>query len=1021
MAVQESGTATLEFLHQLARTEGRGRLEEPCLRALSLAVKQLGADRGGVAWWEDGGFQSIVPTGRGPEVRRHPLLRPGLLAAAIDRRGPVVIDDCQGGDLAHQLAKDGGVRAAIAAPIMAEGEVVGALAVTSLGERRFPPDDVELLQLIAAQLAPAIMAARQAAILASLHELAVEVAGLLDPERLAALTVAHAIRLLGAESAGLAVLDRGGDELVAITDSLGRKGRRLPVDKGATGITFQTRQPVQIEDYDAWPERHALPRGRRTRALLAVPLLVGERPIGCLVVRRHRLKEPFTKESATALGMLAAQVAPALEAARLATDQARQARVFQVLHDVAVAAAEMVQPERLIDLTVSCAAELLGVKAVGLAWHDAASGEIVSLGDTDPASGRLNRRRPGEGASGLAFLTGKPQRIGDYRSWSGRLTAADAWPEMPASVLAVPLKVGAEIVGSLTARSPTPDRFSADDEQILALLAAEVGPVLVAAHLREELARAVEQSAVAARRQAVIVDLGRSVVEGIAMTNLAPIAVQAAAAALEADRQVVLLAEPGSPSYRVYFDHWIEGHSQATGGTLSDAVMSSDEPIASEDVRLETRFDGSRITALGVVSILATALRTNDGPVGLIGVGSTVPRKWTAVEMDFLQSVANILGHAASREKVMGELRSANQRLSTVIETVPAILFALDAELRVQFIAGAGTERLPVPIADLIGRDIRALLPPDQNPAFNSQVDAALAGRSVSAALRIAGLDADLELHCRPILDEAGRVNGLIGLAIDVSDRRLAEAARQESEAKSRFLATMSHELRTPLNSILGFSQLLLSGDFGPLLDRQRRYVSNIEGSGRQLLDLINDVLDLSKVAAGQFHVRREPVSVESVVAEVTARMVPQARARGLDVHVVCAEGLVADADRLRLAQVLGNLVSNAIKFTDAGSVTVTAKKASRGVEIAVADTGIGIAEADLERVFLEFIQVDPTHTRRSQGTGLGLALSRRLMELMGGRINAVSTPGQGSTFTLWLPARHERRGPRKQAPELAS
>jgi signal transduction histidine kinase len=229
------------------------------------------------------------------------------------------------------------------------------------------------------------------------------------------------------------------------------------------------------------------------------------------------------------------------------------------------------------------------------------------------------------------------------------------------------------------------------------------------------------------------------------------------------------------------------------------------------------------------------------------------------------------------------------------------------------------------------------------------------------------------------------------------------------SRLRSEFLANMSHELRTPLNAVNGFSELLLEETYGPLLPKQRRYVDNILASGKHLLQLINDILDLSKIEAGRMDVRQEEFSLRQAIESAASVIQPLAQKKGLAVEVTVEDGL----DHLRLdpgktKQILYNLMSNAVKFTDNGGIQISAARppaAPQWVEIVVADTGIGIRPDDQVRIFREFEQVDGSHARRYEGTGLGLALTRRLVELQGGTIRVDSEIGRGSRFVIRLPA----------------
>ncbi|HET9484242.1 MAG TPA: ATP-binding protein, partial [Xanthomonadales bacterium] len=235
---------------------------------------------------------------------------------------------------------------------------------------------------------------------------------------------------------------------------------------------------------------------------------------------------------------------------------------------------------------------------------------------------------------------------------------------------------------------------------------------------------------------------------------------------------------------------------------------------------------------------------------------------------------------------------------------------------------------------------------------------------------------------------------------------RSERLARQRSEHKSKFLASMSHELRTPLNAILGFSDLLLQPEFGPLNERQVEFVANIVDSGRHLLHLVNDLLDLSKIEAGRMTLNREPTAIGVMVDAVRASVQPLADRQGVTLEMHVDDDLPkVDVDPLRLRQILYNLLSNAIKFTPAGGHVKLAAAADTGhVSIAVADTGIGIAAADLPRLFRDFEQIESPNGGKPDGTGLGLALSRRLATMHGGDITVDSAPGRGSTFTVTLP-----------------
>ncbi|MEW5927282.1 MAG: ATP-binding protein [Gemmatimonadota bacterium] len=286
-----------------------------------------------------------------------------------------------------------------------------------------------------------------------------------------------------------------------------------------------------------------------------------------------------------------------------------------------------------------------------------------------------------------------------------------------------------------------------------------------------------------------------------------------------------------------------------------------------------------------------------------------------------------------------------------------------------------------------------------------------------------------------PVLESDRTVREWVGVGTDVTeriraeaerDRALAEAERarvdaeEASRAKSGFLANMSHEIRTPINAIVGYTDLIEMGIGGPVTERQQAQLERIRLSSQHLLGLINEILDFAKVESGQMTTRFEPVPVAEVVQAALALVQPQAAKGGLEVDNRvdgdCAFGFRGDLDRVR--QILVNLLSNAVKFTETGGRVIVecgvsdvprggARLAGEGpwTYVRVQDTGSGVPAEQAESIFEPFVQGETGHTRTKGGTGLGLAISRQLARLMEGDITLESVPGQGSAFTLWLPA----------------
>ena len=327
-----------------------------------------------------------------------------------------------------------------------------------------------------------------------------------------------------------------------------------------------------------------------------------------------------------------------------------------------------------------------------------------------------------------------------------------------------------------------------------------------------------------------------------------------------------------------------------------------------------------------------------------------------------------------------------------------------------------GAERLwGYTAEETIGRHITLLFPPDHQQDYMDSLERIERQQPIerfeSMRVRKDGSRVEVSVILSPIRDDAGRLRGVSAIYSDITEQKRAEAellkakeaAEAASRAKSEFLANMSHEIRTPMNGILGMLDVALDME---LSDELRDYLDTARVSANTLLVILNDILDFSKIEAGRMELEQTPLSVAEIVKEAAAVLAVVARNRGIDLNYDVAAGvpLVLLGDPTRLRQVLTNLINNAIKFTEHGSVGVHAAVERMDNEEAVlrfsiADTGIGMSEAQRMVIFEAFRQADGSTTRRYGGTGLGLSICQRLVDLMGGKLWVESEPGQGSTF----------------------
>jgi signal transduction histidine kinase len=342
--------------------------------------------------------------------------------------------------------------------------------------------------------------------------------------------------------------------------------------------------------------------------------------------------------------------------------------------------------------------------------------------------------------------------------------------------------------------------------------------------------------------------------------------------------------------------------------------------------------------------------------------------------------------------QLVRDLHSGTQDLADAVQAAAATLVAEDRA------AFADSQRLFIAVA--VGSIVLALL-------LGYLLSRSLVGPITATEARLAAIaSGDFSEHVTVgNRDELGALAANLNRMNDELGRLYAEL-ETASRHKSEFLANMSHELRTPLNAIIGFSDLLGEQMYGPLNDAQQQYVSDVRGAGRHLLALINDILDLSKVEAGRMELSLSDVSIADTLEAGVAMNRPRAARNDIALDMDIEPGIPSiRGDERKIRQVLFNLLSNAIKFTPPGGrISVRAVSADGNVEVAVSDTGPGIALEDQERIFEEFQQAGAAARSSVEGTGLGLTLSRRFIELHGGRLWVTSEPGAGSTFRFTLP-----------------
>jgi PAS domain S-box-containing protein len=470
------------------------------------------------------------------------------------------------------------------------------------------------------------------------------------------------------------------------------------------------------------------------------------------------------------------------------------------------------------------------------------------------------------------------------------------------------------------------------------------------------------------------------------------------------------------------FLRWSRSFERATGYSAAEIARLHPLDLFAPQWKPLVRERIDRALSVGIATVEAPLLAKD---------GTATPHFFTGRRIPF-QGEACVVGmgvDVSERERAYDALRKSEERYRTTLESILEGCQLVDFDWHYLYLNDTAAVHNRRPKAELLGRTMQECWPGIETTHVYGMLERCLERRvGVHDETEFTFPDGStgwFDVRAQPVPE------GVFVLSIDITERKRAELALRElneslelkvvertrdlklaseraesaDRLKSAFLATMSHELRTPLNSIIGFSGILLQGLPGPLNAEQQKQLGMVQSSSRHLLDLINDVLDVSKIEAGQLAVKLSSFELRSSIDRMLAIVKPLAHKKNLALEaLVPAEISQIHSDRRRVEQIILNLLNNAIKFTDHGGITLTVERRERELQLHVADTGIGIRPEDLESLFQPFRQIDAGLERQHEGTGLGLAICRRLSELLGGSIHVQSTWGSGSVFSLTLP-----------------
>jgi len=727
---------------------------------------------------------------------------------------------------------------------------------------------------------------------------------------------------------------------------------RAPIgpEGGAIAHAYLTKQAIFWDGQDSVPEEFRLKppydqiEAFRSRVFANVPLVVQGRAIGVMGADRKHSRRPLEPATRELLQLFAAQAAIAIDNANLFGQALEKTERLEGLIRTGAKITGTLHVHELLSSIAEEAAKLLGVEGAGFRLLE---------GDRLTVAGRYGLAyhvmlkpslKVGESLAGLVARDGQPISVPDLREDETYLPEHKeaALTHGVAAFLALPLRYHGKIIGVLNVFGKDRRSFQMQEVDLLQAFADQAATAIENARLFED----VESTN---RRLTALNQVAQTVNRSLHLQDILEASLDAVLGAVEVEAGNIRLWNEREgfltlAAHRGMSEGYVSRMRHfRLGEGVAGKVFESGEAFLVEDLQQHPELN-QMAQKDGVRSVASIPIRSRERMVGVMSVLGHGQRRFAQAEIDLLTAIGNQIGTAIENAGLYQEVRLAALELEATVEA------------------------------------------------------------------------RTLELQ---------RTN--------VALRQALYRAEEASRAKSQFLATMSHELRTPLNPIIGFSELLEDQQFGALNEKQRQYVSRVLTSARHLLALINGVLDLAKVEAGSSALDLDPLHLAQALKTSCEGIRPQAAAKGIELQLNIESAprtLVADAARIR--QILDHLLSNAIKFTPTGGkVSLSARRVSRPkskvqgqrdrmdevdanpetldhgdlVEISVTDTGIGIKTEDLPKLFQPFTQLDASLARKHQGTGLGLALTKKLVELHGGTIQGESGgPGQGSTFTVILP-----------------
>ncbi len=645
--------------------------------------------------------------------------------------------------------------------------------------------------------------------------------------------------------------------------------------------------------------------------------------------------------------------------------------------------------------------EALGYNFLGIFLIEPATGDRIMRASIGWTNAPLNYRVPKDaGISARAIADKKLHYSPDVTRDASYIASLASGSEVD-----VPLIVDDVTLGVLVVESSEPDAFAEYDFEILTAAADQAGIAIARSRLLAQERRRADE-------HAALLDSMAALAGDLEIERVLQMVLSRAVQLLGVTGGEVAIFDEAAGELEIIASSNIGKDSTGTRLKLGEGAMGTvaktREPLIIPSYR-QWLGQSAKYDDIAVHSVMTAPLMIGERLVGVIAALHSDPNRiFNDEDLRLLKLFAPQVAVAIENARLFTDTQRQQAFFASLVRESPVAIVALDQHGRITLCNPAFEKLFGYRRDDVLGVELDPLITTEETrkeaEAYTQEAtDRAIHG--VGKRVRKDRSLVDVEILAVPVVINGERV-GLMALYHDITELLKArEDAEAADRAKSQFLASMSHELRTPLNAIIGYSELLREEAEDQKLPGFTRDLDKIRGAGRHLLMLINDVLDLSKIEAGKVEISPAKFRVDSVIDEVTATVEPLVSRRGNKLVIHKPDDPVEmHSDEMRIRQVLFNLLSNASKFTEKGTITLDVSRDNGRMTFAVSDTGIGMTEEQAGRLFEAFVQADATIAQKYGGTGLGLAISRKLCRLLGGDIIVTSAPGKGSTFTVNLP-----------------